>query len=78
MLSSEYKAILSMLHVQTNSITVRTTVELAWQRLVVWCRWIACWHSQLEGLGSSPIGYEQKENLLKVQDMKKQDKMIKN
>ena len=33
MLSSEYKAILSMSHVQTNSITVRTTVELVWQRL---------------------------------------------
>lgn len=33
-MSSEYKAILSMPHVQTNSITVRTTVELVWQGLV--------------------------------------------
>ena len=32
---------------------------------------------QPEGLGSSPIDYEQKENLLKIRDMKKQDKMIK-
>lgn len=36
----------------------------------VW--WEARHHEMAEGLGSSPIGFEQKENLLKMEDEKKQ------
>ncbi len=34
--------------------------------------WKAHYHEMIEGFGSSPIGFEQKENLLKMEDEKKQ------
>lgn len=69
MLSSEYKAILSMPHVQTNSITVRTTVELVWHRLDVMVYGCTL---PLEGVGRfDSVNVEQKENLLKVQRYEK-------
>ena len=74
MLSSEYKAILSMLHVQTNSITVRTTVELVWQRLDVMV--YGC-TPPIEVVGRfDSVNVDQKENLLKVFCMKKQSREV--
>lgn len=37
----------------------------------------ADWECWSEGSGSSPVGIEQKENLLKIQSMKKQGKICK-
>lgn len=69
--SSEYKALLKVLHVQLSSMVNCTATELRQQRLGDWCRRTARRPSKPEGIGSSPVVAEQKENLLKSFDEKK-------
>lgn len=71
-LSSEYKASLNMLPCTNRFNVDRTSTKLGQRRLEVWCMWKAHYHEMIEGFGSSPIGFEQKENLLKMEDEKKQ------